>query len=89
MNEAAKPTERAMRAAVNLEVQEPWLKYTEHTAEELDKSFPAYDDMLAALQALAAKFDPAALVENDLRHSDLADEMRAVFAALLKAGHRT
>ncbi|WP_246675978.1 hypothetical protein [Mesorhizobium sp. B2-1-3] len=42
--------------------------------------------MLAALQAIVAKFDPAALVEKDLPHSDLADEMRAAFAAIARAG---
>ncbi|WP_404927116.1 hypothetical protein [Mesorhizobium sp. ORM16] len=46
----------------------------------------AAPDMLAALQAIVAKFDPAALVEKDLPHSDLADEMQAAFAAISRAG---
>jgi hypothetical protein len=57
-------------------------------AEEFEANarlITAAPDMLAALQALAAKFDPAALVEKDLPHSDLADEMRAAFAAISKA----
>lgn len=45
----------------------------------------AAPDLLTVAKAFVAKLDPAILVERDLPHSDLADELRAAIAAISRA----
>lgn len=47
-----KPTERAFKAAVNMEVHAACSTRTDEKAAALDEHFPAYDDLLTALTEL-------------------------------------
>jgi len=49
---AARPSKRAMEAAIDMEVHAALSTRTDAKALELDKRFPAYDDMLAVLKGL-------------------------------------
>lgn len=57
--------------------------------EEADRAnarlIAAAPDLLTVAKAFVAKLDPAILVERDLPHSDLADELRAAIAAISRA----
>lgn len=55
------------------------------TSKERVLRMAAADAMFEALSAFADKMDPACLVENDLRESHLADELRGALAALASA----
>jgi hypothetical protein len=67
------PSERAMKAAVEMEVHAVLSTTTAAKARELDDAFPAYDSALAALRGIAA-IAPATLSE--------AEASPAVFAKL-------
>ncbi len=49
----SRPTERAMKAAVEMEMHAVVGTTTVAKGETLDKCFPAYDDLLEALTAIA------------------------------------
>lgn len=86
-----RPSERAMRAAVEMEIHAAISSTTLSKAEELDKAFPAYDDMLAALKSLVA--DCAAYHGNEIRitcdnHGDAIKRMRVAREVVAKAEGR-
>lgn len=49
---AERPSERAMKAAVEMEIHAACSTTTVGKGAALDKAFPAYDEILAALKAL-------------------------------------
>lgn len=52
-----RPTERAMKAAVEMEMHAAVGTRTVDKGATLDKCFPAYDELLAALQEVAGNGD--------------------------------
>lgn len=68
----SRPTERAMKAAVEMEIHATIGTRTVAKGETLDKWFPAYDDLLDACQKVINNW-------GDLHHKDLM-QLRAAVA---------
>ena len=56
----ARPSDRAMKAAVNMEAHAALSTRTDAKAAALDDHFPGYDEMLEALKRLVANYDSSA-----------------------------
>lgn len=54
----SRPTERAMKAAVEMEMHAAVGTTTVAKGETLDKCFPAYDDLLRSLRSILAFYEP-------------------------------
>ena len=82
---APRPTERAMRCAVEMEIHAACSTMTIAKGHAIDKHFPGYDDMLAALKSLADT------LRSYLAHMDADDiaELEAARAAIARAEGRT
>lgn len=80
--EKTRPTERAMRAAVEMEIHAACSTTTLSKGHEIDRHFPGYDDMLAALQAVRARFQHLRLGPDEDAVIDRVD------AAIAKAEDR-
>lgn len=57
MTADSRPTERAMKAAVEMEMHATVGTTTVAKGETLDKCFPAYDEFLSASKKLVSAFD--------------------------------
>jgi hypothetical protein len=90
----ARPTDRAMKAAVEMEIHAACSTMTIAKGAALDEAFPAYDDMLAALR-LGVEYDdlllrfkgPRILYDGDVKEVDAAFDrwVAATRAAIAKA----
>lgn len=93
MSGETKLTERAMRAAVCMEVQSAVSTRTDAKAKALDEYFPGYDDMLAALRR-AERFIDNGIELGFIRMPDVGtpdpahDTLTAIRAAISKAEGR-
>lgn len=92
--EHVEPSRRAFEAAISMEIHAACSTQTVGKARELDRHFPAYDDMLAAGAAVLDYATLPEILANNDRHEDTVfairiGDLRRLNAAIAKAEGRS